>query len=142
MTFKEGCPGQTSPIQVKEKTSVTVLIPLFPFSLTVHHAVTASAESFDRCHTSSTHYGPGASRLPLFLRESCLWKIYHTFVPWTTEDILNVAFSAGERSAIKRTSPAEACPKALSAGDNPVMLCFIPDDYQILPSEPRTFLIL
>ena len=36
MTFKEGCPGQTSPIQVKEKTSVTVLIPLFAFSLTTY----------------------------------------------------------------------------------------------------------
>ena len=63
-----------------KRTSVTVLIPLFAFSLTTHFvhsptvlsrltnrnnelAVAASAESFDNCHPSSPHYGPGANNL-------------------------------------------------------------------------------
>jgi len=37
-------------MSVSEKISVTVLIPLFLFSLSIHNSVTASAESFDNCH--------------------------------------------------------------------------------------------
>ena len=45
------------------RTSVTVLIPLFPFPLTAHPTVAASAESFDNCQSSSPNYGPGANNL-------------------------------------------------------------------------------
>jgi hypothetical protein len=74
----------------EKRTSVTVLIPLFTFSLTTHcssplyhlcfhhtsgrvkknsysegkeNAVAASAESFDNCHSSSPIKGPGANNL-------------------------------------------------------------------------------
>ena len=69
-----------------ERTSVTVLIPLFAFSLTTHRcslspysedptaaAVAASAESFDNCHSSSPIYGPGANSPSAPLAQS--WSV-------------------------------------------------------------------